>query len=645
MKRTDQMEHEEVMEHIFFRLESNESNVTIIETIDPNREMKILASLLQKLDSDAKDFKKITNVPQPTTLMAFEMFDGACTFELLEDEEEKRCQAVRKALEDLDLQEKLKSEGAQGFVFYANRMLKSLNDSGVAVNAEGRTFVAILGIRNEEDFAQFDHALYNWSLSQDIWDVRMDIGTSKGKTIRNHVFVFVPSLSFVPEHTKMRCICVVPPLSTYKEREGEYHRLQEDFKDGIKIEVTPRVVNASAALTLHQTETSFYLSLKHYAKERKRCPKCTAQLSKETILELDVVGTVKCPVCAATIERPEPLSLSILSEIKKDMIEKNGILKVEDTSFGFERVGGYQEVKRYIMESIINPIRHPKEAAAYGIDVPRGIIFAGPGGTGKSLIMRAMAKELNLNLLALHYPSLLSEYVGKSERNLDMALRQAEASAPCLLGVEEIDFLGDRRAGPSEISSGGGDTSGRMFSQLLEYLGREDKKAILVATTNMPEKLDEDFLRSGRIDVVIPMLYPDAEARAQIFEVHTRVKRLLPMDEETYESVRDYVVGRTMNYTGADMEELSKRAAREAYLKKAKQVGIEEFKEVLDLFNIDMKRRAQREEEFLKKAEKLCSDKRFLNQIKKRSENIKSNGEGPAYKDSKSEAFRDEFGG
>ena len=643
MKRTDQMEHEEVMEHIFFRLESNESNVTIIETIDPNREVKILASLLQKLDSDAKDFKKITNVPQPTTLMGFDMFDGAHTFELLEDKETNRCQAVRKALEDVDMQEKLKSEGAQGFVFYANKILKSLNTDGITVDATGRTFVAILGIRNEEDFAQFDHALYNWSLSQDVWDVRMDV-SGKGKPIRNHVFVFVPSLAFVPEHTKMRCICIVPPLSTYREREEEYTKLKEDFNE-IKMEVTPRVVNASAALTLHQTETSFYLSLKHYAKERKRCPKCAAQLQKATILELDATGSIKCPVCMATIERPEPLSLSILSEIKKDMIEKNGILKVEDTSFGFERVGGYQEVKRYILESIINPIRYPKEAAAYGIDVPRGIIFAGPGGTGKSLIMRAMAKELNLNLLALHYPSLLSEYVGKSERNLDMALRQAEASAPCLLGVEEIDFLGDRRAGASEISSGGGDTSGRMFSQILEYLGREDKKAILVATTNMPEKLDEDFLRSGRIDVVIPMLYPDAEARAQIFEVHTRVKRLLPMEEETYESVRDYVVGRTMNYTGADMEELSKRAAREAYLKKSKHVGVEEFKEVLDLFNIDMKRRAQREEEFLKKAERLCSDKRFLNQIKKRSENIKSNGEGPAYKDSKSEAFRDEFGG
>jgi len=637
MKRTDQMEHAELMEHIFFRIESNESNVTIIETIDPMRETKIIDSLIKKLSQDAMEFKIKNNINQPTLLMNYDMFDGGYKYELSNHE------PIRVALEDQELSERLKAEGVQGFIRYADKLLKSLSESGKVRTAECRVFITISGIRNEEDFAQLDQALYNWSLSKDIWDVRMDVG-GKEKTIRNHVFVFMPSFSFVSEHTKMRCICITPPLSTYLEREAEYIKKQKDFSRELKLNITPTLINASAALTLHQTETSIYLSLKQYAKERMKCPKCMGQWKAPTILELEEKGMINCPFCKNNVLRPEPLSLAILSEIKKDMIERNGILKVEDTTFGFERVGGYQEVKRYIQESIIAPIQNPKEATEYGIEVPRGIIFAGPGGTGKSLIVRAMAKELNLNLLSLHYPSLLSEYVGKSERNLDMALRQAEASAPCLLGIEEIDFLGDRRAAPTEISSGGGDTSGRMFSQLLEYLGREDKKAILVATTNMPEKLDEDFLRSGRIDVVIPMLYPDTEARKQIFEVHTRIKRKVPIKEEEYEAIRDYVVLRTMNYTGADIEELVKRAAREAYINKAKQVSLNDFKEILDLFNIDMKRRAQREDEFLKKADRLCSDKRFLNQIRKRSENIKTDGESLTYKDSRTAAFKENWG-
>lgn len=603
MKRTECMEHKEVMEHIFHRIESNESNVTIIETRDPIRVEMTKMSLLEKLQNDAQKFEKNQKKKQPTQLINFDMFEGMSICEKVKES------IIEKAILDEDLKRDIREGGLQAFIEHADNTLKAKNKEGNMGFADKRTFITLTGVRNEYDIELLDSALYNWSLAQKIWDVAMNVEGS-GIHIKNHVFVFVPAMSLIPENTLNRCISVSPPLSTYKEREAEFLKKRDIFKDIISLTITPAIVNASAALNLHQVETSFYLCLKRYGIEKKTNPNA------------------------------DPLSLAVLKDIKKEMIEKSGILKVEDTQFGFERVGGYNEVIQYIRESIINPLKFPEEAERYGVEIPRGIILAGPPGTGKSLFSKTMAYELDLNLLSLHYPSVMSEYVGRAEKNLAQAIKQAEESAPCLLGIEEIDFLGDRKSGASETTSGGGDTTGRMFSQLLEYLGREDRKATLIATTNMPEKLDEAFIRSGRVDVIIPMLYPDKEARAKIFEVHTKVKRNIPIEEERYEEIRDDVAAQTKMFAGADIEELAKRAARLAYIEKAKSVTKEHFSEALNMFNVDVADREKKEKEFLSKAKKLCSDRRFLKEIQRR-EKILSN---KPWSNTRSDSFLEEFG-
>ena len=147
-----------------------------------------------------------------------------------------------------------------------------------------------------------------------------------------------------------------------------------------------------------------------------------------------------------------------------------------------------------------------------GLAPPRGILLAGPSGTGKTAMARALSGEKQLPLIAIDGPQLYSKWLGESERALREVFKKARRAAPCILFFDTIDAIAPK-FGAEQFGS---DVYQRILSQLLREIDnlRDVKGVILVAATNRPERIEPALLRSGRFDYIVPFAKPDAAERA-----------------------------------------------------------------------------------------------------------------------------------
>jgi len=316
------------------------------------------------------------------------------------------------------------------------------------------------------------------------------------------------------------------------------------------------------------------------------------------------------------------LDARVMASYKYDIVRKSGILDVEEPRHGFEAVGGYDVVKNFIIDNVIRILRNPRKAERLGLRPPRGILLFGPPGTGKTWFARALAKELGLPFLRLRTEKIVSKWYGETSRLMAKALSVAESVAPAVLFIDEIDRFG-RRGHLTEHEE-----SRRAFSILLEWLGDERRKTIVIGTTNRPEDLDEAFRRVGRFDYLIPFLYPDFDARLEILKVHTSVVRRVPLRNVDLRRV----AGATELWTGAELEELVLRSARRALREDSDVVRMKHFEEALETFRINYNARRQQLEHYLRLAEEYTNDAEFLERLrsseKTRLETVKSLVEG-----------------
>jgi SpoVK/Ycf46/Vps4 family AAA+-type ATPase len=313
-------------------------------------------------------------------------------------------------------------------------------------------------------------------------------------------------------------------------------------------------------------------------------------------------------VALESIYRYGTYNIEAMIQYKYDIVRKSGILSIEEPTHGFEAVGGYDVLKQFIVDNIIRVLRNPAKARRLGIEPPRGILLFGPPGTGKTIFARALAKELQLPFLRFRTEKIVSMYYGETSRNIAKAIEIAESVAPCVLFIDEIDRFG-RRGHLTEHEE-----SRRAFSILLEWLGDTQRKTIVVGTTNRPEDLDEAFRRVGRFDYIIPMLYPDFKARLEILRVHTSVVRKVPLAEDVDLTV---IAKSTELWTGAELEELVKRATRKALKEDSDVVTMDHFMDALKTFRIDLQERSQQLEHYLRLAEEYTNDSEFLQQLVK----------------------------
>ena len=216
-------------------------------------------------------------------------------------------------------------------------------------------------------------------------------------------------------------------------------------------------------------------------------------------------------------------------------------------------VGGLDSVRRLLEESIQWPLRHPELFRTMHVPLPRGILLNGAPGVGKTLVAKALATESGVNFISVKGPALLSKWVGESERAVRDVFHKAKLAAPCIVFLDELDGIAPRR--------GGGDATAvtdRVIAQLLtEMDGVAAMSGVIVlAATNRRDLIDPALLRAGRFDVVVDLPLPDAAARRQILDVHTRGKRLAD-DVDLDELAGAFSEGRT----GADIDLLCRKAS------------------------------------------------------------------------------------
>jgi len=207
-------------------------------------------------------------------------------------------------------------------------------------------------------------------------------------------------------------------------------------------------------------------------------------------------------------------------KFKRDSLGQGGLLEFEMDSGNMTDIGGLGGLKRWLDR---RRIAFTGDAAKLGVDPPKGVLLLGVQGAGKSLAAKAIAGSWNVPLVQLDFAVLYNKFHGESERNLREALKQAEAMAPCVLWIDEIE-----KGLASDGGDGDGGVSRRMLGTVLTWMAERTAKVFLVATANDVMQLPPELLRKGRMDEIFFVDLPDVATRADIFRIHLKKRKLDP---------------------------------------------------------------------------------------------------------------------
>ena len=197
------------------------------------------------------------------------------------------------------------------------------------------------------------------------------------------------------------------------------------------------------------------------------------------------------------------------------------VAEIPKTSW--DDVGGLEDVKSDLIESVIWPMKHRNFYEALDVTSPKGILLHGPPGTGKTLLAKALANRTEVNFISIKGAELLSKYVGESERAVREVFKKAKQVSPCIVFFDELDALCPRRSESNSTR-----VSERVVSQLLaEIDGVEELPDVLVlAATNRIDMIEPALLRPGRFDLVVEIPTPSKQEILEILKIHTRKKPL-----------------------------------------------------------------------------------------------------------------------
>jgi transitional endoplasmic reticulum ATPase len=242
----------------------------------------------------------------------------------------------------------------------------------------------------------------------------------------------------------------------------------------------------------------------------------------------------------------------------------------------WEDVGGVDEARERLREGVELPLRHPDAFRRLGIRPAKGFLLYGPPGTGKTLLAKATAREAEANFIATKSSDLLSKWYGESEQQIARLFARARQVAPTVIFIDELDSLVPARGG----GLGEPQVTERVVNTILaEMDGLEELQSVVViGATNRPNLIDPALLRPGRFDELIYVPVPDEAGRRRILGIHTRN---MPLADDVD---LDSLARRTERFTGADLEDLVRRAGLFALREsiEAITVTMSEFDRALD---------------------------------------------------------------
>ncbi|MEW2376099.1 AAA family ATPase [Micromonospora sp. NPDC047812] len=240
--------------------------------------------------------------------------------------------------------------------------------------------------------------------------------------------------------------------------------------------------------------------------------------------------------------------LAVVHEEKRQTVRKSGLLEFVDAPVDLADVGGLENLKRWLAKRDGSWLA---EAAAYGLPAPRGVLITGVPGCGKSLTAKAVASAWGLPLLRLDVGRVFAGLVGSSEQNMRTAIRTAEATAPCVLWVDEIEkgFVG---------GAGDSGTSARVFGSFLTWMQEKAQPVFVIATANDFERLPPELLRKGRFDEIFFVDLPTRAERASIWRVHLARRLRNPAVAGALtpdDALLGELAGLSEGYSGAEIEQ------------------------------------------------------------------------------------------
>ena len=225
---------------------------------------------------------------------------------------------------------------------------------------------------------------------------------------------------------------------------------------------------------------------------------------------------------------------------------------VQAPTVRWDDVGGLDDAQMRLKEGVELPLRNPDAFRRLGIRPAKGFLLYGPPGTGKTLLAKAVAREAEANFIATKSSDLLSKWYGESEQQIARLFARARQVAPCVIFIDELDSLVPARGG----GMGEPQVTERVVNTILaEMDGLEELQSVVViGATNRPNLVDPALLRPGRFDELVYVGVPDAAGRARILAIQTE-KMPLADDVDLHAIAR-----RTERYTGADLEDVVRRA-------------------------------------------------------------------------------------
>lgn len=383
---------------------------------------------------------------------------------------------------------------------------------------------AILILKDIHPLLGLNNRNADYNLIRKIRDVA---GSLKNADVSKNVVIIAPSLVLPLELQKD--ITVVdfdlPTLDEIKSLLNEMIEMNESSGIVIDLKEDEKEVLCKAAqgLTLQEAENAF----------------ARAMVSKGqlTIKELDVILDEKCQV-----------------------IKKTGILEFIKSDFNMNDVGGLENLKKWLIKR--NNSWLGKAQKDYNLPAPKGVLITGVPGCGKSLTAKAMSALWQLPLLRLDVGKIFSGLIGSSEENMRKAIQTAEAVAPSILWIDEIEKGFGGNGGERD-----GGTATRVFGTFLTWMSEKTKPVFVIATANNINALPSEMLRKGRFDEIFFVDLPTKAERKVIFKLHLekRLKGSISKDFAVTDTLLNKLAEITEGFVGAEIEQVVISALFEAF--------------------------------------------------------------------------------